>query len=94
MNEHYDRMGIALHWATVLLVTTLYGLAQVWSFIQRGAQSRIELQSVHVSLGMCLAVVLALRIIWRVGPGRRLRQALQKLPQNSFITRCTCCLPV
>jgi len=75
MNEHYDRMEIALHWATVLLVTTLYGLAQVWSFIQRGAQSRIELQSVHVSLGMCLAVVLALRIIWRVGPGRRLPSA-------------------
>ena len=34
-----------------------------------------RLQSVHVSLGMCLAVVLALRIIWRVGPGRRLPPA-------------------
>jgi cytochrome b561 len=75
MNEHYDGIEIALHWATVLLVTTLYGLAQAWSFIQRGSPSRVQLQSVHVSLGMCLAVVLVLRIIWRVGPGRRLPPA-------------------
>ena len=75
MNNRYDGIEITLHWVTAQLVATLYGLAQVWPFIQREAPSRLELQSVHVSLGMCLAGVLVLRVIWRVGPGRRLPPA-------------------
>jgi cytochrome b561 len=74
-NCRYDAVEIALHWATALVVVTLYLLAQAWSFIQRGAPSRLELQSIHVSLGICLAAVLALRLLWRAGPGRRLPPA-------------------
>jgi len=81
VNTSYDGFEIALHWVTVTLVATLYGLAQVWSFIQRGTPSRLELQSIHVSLGMCLAVILALRILWRVGPGRRLPPAASGIAQ-------------
>src|SRR3954452_4177742 len=75
INSQYDAVEITLHWATALLVITLYFLAQVWSFIHRGAPSRLEMQSIHVSLGICLAAVLVLRIAWRVGPGRRLPPA-------------------
>jgi len=75
VNSRYDAVEITLHWATALLVITLYLLAQVWSFIHRGAPSRLEMQSIHVSLGICLAVVLMLRIAWRAGPGRRLPSA-------------------
>ena len=74
-NSQYDAAEITLHWATALLVITLYFLAQAWSFIHRGAPSRLEMQSIHVSLGICLAAVLMLRIAWRAGPGRRLPPA-------------------
>ena|SRR5690242_19929597 len=42
-------------------------LAQAWSFFHRGAPARLEMQSVHVSLGICLAGVLAVRVVWRLG---------------------------
>jgi cytochrome b561 len=74
-NSRYDAVEITFHWVTALLVITLYLLAQIWSFIHRGAPSRLEMQSIHVSLGICLAAVLVLRIAWRVGPGRRLPPA-------------------
>ena len=41
VNSRYDAVEIMLHWATALLVITLYFLAQAWSFIHRGAPSPI-----------------------------------------------------
>jgi cytochrome b561 len=73
--DRYDPVEIACHWATAVLVVALYLLAQAWSFFHRGAPARLEVQSVHVSLGICLAGVLAVRIGWRLGPGRRLTSA-------------------
>jgi cytochrome b561 len=78
---HYDAVEIALHWATAVLVVTLYALAQAWSFLQRGTPLRLEMQAVHVSLGVCLAAVVTLRIVWRLGPGRRLPPAASGLTE-------------
>jgi cytochrome b561 len=64
----YDGLEIAFHWATALLVVTLYTIAQIWSFFPEATHA--ELQSVHVSLGVLLAVVLVCRIGWRAGLGR------------------------
>jgi cytochrome b561 len=80
-NCRYDSVEIALHWATAVLVVTLYLLAQIWAFMHRGAPSRLELQSIHVSLGLCLAAVLAARIFWRAGPGSRLPPAASGLAE-------------
>jgi cytochrome b561 len=71
----YDPPAIALHWLTALLILTLWTLAQAWSFLQRGTPTRLELQALHVSLGLALIVVLVLRIGWRLGPSRRLPPA-------------------
>ncbi|MFL5286085.1 MAG: cytochrome b [Rhodopila sp.] len=71
----YDGFEMALHWATAALVVTNYLLAQIWDFLQRGTPVRHEMQSLHVSLGLLLAVVLVARIAWRAGPGRRLPPA-------------------
>ena len=68
---HYDGMEIALHWATAVLVVTLWLIAQDWSFWPRGSHGRHVLQSLHVSLGLMFLVILAARILWRLGPGRR-----------------------
>jgi cytochrome b561 len=71
----YDGMEMALHWATALLVVILYALSQIWSFLPRGTPLRLGMQSVHVSLGILLAAVLVTRIVWRLGPGRRVSPA-------------------
>ena len=59
----YDGMEMALHWATALLVVTLYALSQVWSFLPRGTPVRLDMQEVHVSLGILLAAVVVTRIV-------------------------------
>ncbi|MBV8578949.1 MAG: cytochrome b, partial [Acetobacteraceae bacterium] len=71
----YDGLEISFHWVTALLVVMQYLLAQAWGFLQRGTPVRLELQSLHVSLGLLLTAVLVLRILWRAGPGRRVLPA-------------------
>ena len=67
----YDRTTIVLHWLTVALVIALFALAEGWDFLQHGTLLRKELQSLHISLGILLAVVLAVRLGWRVTSGSR-----------------------
>ncbi|MFL5516176.1 MAG: cytochrome b [Gemmatimonadales bacterium] len=71
----YDPPAMTLHWLTAFLVLALWTLAQAWDFLQRGTPARHELQALHVSLGLVLIVVLALRLGWRLGPSRRLLPA-------------------
>lgn len=75
---HYDRTTIILHWLTALLVLVLFALAMLWDFVPRDA--RKQMQSLHISLGIVLAVVLVLRLAWRTARGRRLPMAIEGLP--------------
>lgn len=75
----YDAFTIALHWLTALLVLTLFVMAQVWDFADRGTPLRLGLISLHVSLGILLAVVLVLRIVWRLLTHRRTAPAVSGL---------------
>lgn len=75
LEQRYDRLTIALHWLTVLLVVTLWSLAQVWDLAPKGSAARHAMQALHVSFGLVLIAVLALRVLWRAGPGRRLPPA-------------------
>ncbi|ACB94946.1 cytochrome b [Beijerinckia indica] len=72
----YDSFTIFLHWATVLLVVILYALAQIWGLLEKGTPPRHALQSLHVSLGIVLTVVIVARLLWRGGPGRKLPEAI------------------
>jgi cytochrome b561 len=65
----YDRVAIALHWVGALLVVVLFGLAITWDYFPKPTQE--NLQSIHVSLGLLLAVVVAVRLIWRWIPGHQ-----------------------
>ncbi|MBV8399412.1 MAG: cytochrome b/b6 domain-containing protein, partial [Acetobacteraceae bacterium] len=62
----YDGLEMLFHWTTAVLVVLLYLLSQAWGFLPRGTPLRLGLQSVHVSLGLLLALVIVLRIAWRV----------------------------
>jgi cytochrome b561 len=71
----YDPLAMALHWITALLVVTLFALAEIWGFVPRGTPLRHGMQSLHVSLGLTLAAVFVLRVIWRGTGARRLPPA-------------------
>jgi cytochrome b561 len=60
----YDRKTIALHWWTAALVALLWLIAQVIDDFPRGPW-RVNMRSVHITLGITLAIVLLLRLMWR-----------------------------
>ena len=72
--EHYDRVTIAFHWLTALLVIVLFAMPLLWKFAPREWHLR-WLEGVHVSLGIALAAVLIGRLLWRLVAGRRLAAA-------------------
>jgi cytochrome b561 len=67
----YDATTVRLHWATAALVLLLWGTAQCIDYFPKGAP-RWNARSVHMLLGLVLAVVLVWRIRWRASAGRRL----------------------
>ncbi|MBV9053519.1 MAG: cytochrome b [Hyphomicrobiales bacterium] len=60
----YDRKSIIFHWVTAVLVAALWIIAQIIDDFPAGPL-RVDARSVHISLGITLAVVLALRLSWR-----------------------------
>ncbi|RWR02149.1 cytochrome B561 [[Pantoea] beijingensis] len=71
----YDPLTITLHWFTAFIVIFLFVSYQVWSFLPRGTPVRHLLQSLHVSAGIVLALLIVGRLIWRLTKGRRLPAA-------------------
>jgi cytochrome b561 len=69
---HYDRVTISLHWLTFALVVLLFGLAETWGFLEHGTSLKKGLQSLHISLGILLTAIVAIRLIWRAVIGRHL----------------------
>jgi len=67
----YDRMTIVLHWVVALLVVEQFLGAQIIDWFPRGPL-RVNARSVHIVLGVTLAVLLAVRIFWRLTRGRQL----------------------
>lgn len=72
--SHYDRRTIFFHWATFALVVLQFVVAWTIDDFPSGAL-RVDARSVHITLGLLLAVVLLARIVWRATEGRRLPAA-------------------
>jgi cytochrome b561 len=70
----YDLPTIWFHWAVVMLVLVQWTLAQIIDWFPQG-MPRVEARSVHISLGLCLGILLAARIFWRATRGRVLPPA-------------------
>jgi cytochrome b561 len=68
----YDRVTISLHWLTALIVLFQFLSAQIWDFFSKPAHHLIIVS--HMSFGIVLTAVLALRLFWRATSGRRLEQ--------------------
>jgi len=72
VREHYDSTTRFFHWATAVLVVALFATAQVWSFLAKGTPLRHNLQALHISMGILLAVAIVGRLLWRLTQGRHL----------------------
>lgn len=72
--ERYDARTIALHWAVAILVICQWTSGQTIDWFGKGAP-RIDARSVHLVIGSLLLMLMAIRIGWRIGPGRRLPPA-------------------
>lgn len=68
----YDRVTVALHWLTALLVVLLWGSAQLIDLFPRG-EARWPMRSTHMLMGVMLAGVVLWRLVWRSTRGTRLR---------------------
>jgi len=66
---NYDRVAIALHWATALLVIANFTLAQIWDWFAKPTKGLME--ATHMSFGVLLTAVIVARIAWRLVPGHQ-----------------------
>lgn len=64
--ERYNKGMIWLHWATVVLVLTLFLSAEAWDFAEKGGALRADLKLVHYAAGIILTAVFLCRIVWRM----------------------------
>ncbi len=69
--QRYDAATMFFHWATAILVVTQWLGAQAIDWFPRGPL-RVDARSVHITLGVLLAALLAARVVWRLTRGRRL----------------------
>ena len=69
--KRYDPTTMFFHWATAVLVASQWLGAQTIDWFPRGPL-RVDARSVHITLGVTLAALIAARLLWRVTRGRRL----------------------
>jgi cytochrome b561 len=71
--EYYDTPTLVLHWLTALLVVVLFATSLAWNYATPHNRFwRPLLESSHVSLGIVFAVLILLRVVWRLTSMRRL----------------------
>jgi len=66
--DRYDRLTRIFHWLTAAVVIFMFATPHIWQNLEKGPL-RKGLESVHISMGIFLAVLIAARILWRVSGG-------------------------
>ena len=69
--KHYDKSTIVFHWLIALLVVAQWIGAHLIDEFPRGAL-RIDAISAHITFGVLIGLLTAVRIWWRVTQGTRL----------------------
>lgn len=89
--QRYDGMTLALHWITAASVIFLFASAHIWEWLERGTPLRKGLQSVHISCGIVLALVMVVRPLWRLFSQRSPRYAMPDAALSrptKFLSHC------
>lgn len=75
LDYRYSNWVISLHWLTLLLLTIVYASMELRGFAPKGSELRDSLKSLHFLLGLCVLLVVAVRICarWQSGPAPGIR---------------------
>ncbi len=65
-NPRYDRVSALFHWITAALVISAIGIV-FWAENAPNDELGLKLVFLHKSLGLTIGVLVALRILWRLG---------------------------
>ena len=65
----YDATLRILHWAMAAIILVAIALGVVAAFLPRGVSPRVEILTIHKSLGMTALVLIVLRVAWRLSVG-------------------------
>ena len=65
----YDSTLRILHWAMAAIIFTAIALGVVAAFLPRGVSPRVEILTIHKSLGMTALILVVLRVAWRLYVG-------------------------
>ncbi|NMP25784.1 cytochrome b [Rahnella sp. SAP-1] len=66
IRQRYDTFTLALHWITAASVIFLFASAHFWVLLEPGTPLRKGLQAIHISCGILLALVMIVRLLWRL----------------------------
>ena len=66
---HYDATLRTLHWTIAAIIFAAIGLGVAAALLPRGASPRVELLTIHKSLGMTALALVVVRAAWRIGAG-------------------------
>ncbi|HVW91958.1 MAG TPA: cytochrome b/b6 domain-containing protein [Devosia sp.] len=71
--EFYDAPTLVFHWWTAALVVLLFATSLIWNYVTPHNRFwRPLLETSHVSLGVLFALLIIVRVIWRLTGMRRL----------------------
>ena len=65
----YDATLRILHWAMAAIILVAIALGVVAAFLPRGVSPRVEILTIHKSLGMTALVLVVVRVAWRLSVG-------------------------
>ncbi len=81
----YDSTTIGLHWLTAALIIVMFTLAEIWDFLPHGSAAKKALQSLHISLGIILTLVLVVRLTWRFTRGTKIPVASKNIQEVAAV---------
>lgn len=65
VSDRYDSVARSLHWLTVALIVTQFGIAWTMPEIHRGTEP-VGLIGWHLSIGLTILAVVLFRVLWRL----------------------------
>jgi cytochrome b561 len=66
MDQRYTRTAMTLHWLIAILLVSQFAFGWYLSEIPRGVPARGYFVNLHKSFGMLIAVLIVLRLAWRL----------------------------
>ncbi|MCK5432847.1 MAG: cytochrome b/b6 domain-containing protein, partial [Gammaproteobacteria bacterium] len=64
--DRYSFTAILLHWVMAILAITLFGLGWYMVDLPKGSDERSWFFALHKSIGLTMAILVLLRLIWRL----------------------------